>query len=54
MILECERMLPKFCFKNKDWFPNFILLRRQEESETIGGEEEQWQGFIKQMKKYFD
>jgi hypothetical protein len=54
MIKECESLLPAFCFNYLKWFPRYILLRRKVDSESIGGEDDQWQGFIKQMKKYFD
>jgi hypothetical protein len=54
MIKECESLLPNFCFTKQNWFPRYILLRRSVDSESIGGEDDQWQGFIKQMKKYFD
>ena len=54
MIRECESLLPDLCFDNTSWFPRYILVRRKVDSESIGGEDDQWQGFIKQMKKYFD
>jgi hypothetical protein len=54
MIEECESLLPKFCYDYKSWFPRFILLRRPVNSESIGGEDDQWQGFVKQMKKHLD
>ena len=54
MIEECESLLPRFCYDYPTWFPRYILLRRQVDSESIGGEDNEWQGFIKQMKKYFD
>jgi len=54
MIEECESLLPKFCYDYPTWFPRYILLRREVDSQSIGGADDEWQGFIKQMKKYFD
>ena len=54
MIEECESLLPKFCYDYPIWFPRYILMRRVVDSESIGGCDDEWQGFIKQMKKYFD
>ena len=48
MIIECEQFLPEDWRKNKEWFPDYIILCRPNDSEqTINGmKDEQWLGFI--------
>ena len=29
MIQECESLLPEWCFRKENWFPKFIIFRRQ-------------------------
>ena len=53
MIRECESLLPDRYFLKDDWFPNFIIFRRTAESESIGGGENEWEGFVKQIKYHF-
>ena len=56
MIQECENMLPNFLvqrYKDK-WFPNYLVIRRPQDSENIAEEENQWQGFVKQIKRHFE
>ncbi len=56
MIQECESLLPGWCFKNERWFPKFIIIRRKQDSESPGGADldDQWQGFVKQIRHYFE
>ena len=53
MIIECEQFLPEDWRKNKEWFPDYIILCRPNDSEqTINGmKDEQWLGFINQINK---
>jgi hypothetical protein len=57
MIDECESMLPESLIEKykAKWFPNVVVLRRVlGKPGSIGGVEDHWQGFIKQMKKHYD
>ena len=53
MIEECEAMMPRFLMTPKR-FPKWLIIRRGQDSKTFGGEQNQWQGFIKQIKKHFE
>ena len=49
--------MPEWIVKQKryQWFPDIIVVRRVPGSEEVigGGAEDQWQGFVKQMKMHF-
>jgi hypothetical protein len=32
MITECENLMPEWCFTKKNWFPRFIIIRREQGS----------------------
>ena len=49
MIEECEDLMPDRLFTNRNWFPRFIIIRRQQGSSAGGDNPEEWQGFVKQM-----
>jgi hypothetical protein len=53
MIEECESLLPDRYFSDEKLFPRYILVRRPVTEEDTG-EDSEWQGFVKQMKKHFD
>ena len=56
MIEECEDLMPEWLFVTKrDWFPRFIIIRRQQGSGGAGGDDpEEWQGFVKQVKRHLE
>ena len=56
MIEECESLLPQFLINKyyQDWFPKWIIIRKGREGQSIDGVDDQWQGFVKQMKNHFD
>ena len=54
MIQECESLLPEWCFDKENWFPKFIIFRRQQDAESADGEDDQWQGFVKQIRRHFE
>lgn len=56
MIDECEDMMPDWVikYKEKSWFPKFIIIRREKGSTKEGENSDEWMGFVKQMKKHLD
>ena len=52
MIEECENLMPEWVFTKRNWFPRFIIIRRQRGSGTGGDNPDEWQGFVKQMKRH--
>ena len=53
MIEECEDLMPDWLFTKPDWFPRFIIIRRQQGSGGSGGDDpDEWQGFVKQIKRH--
>jgi hypothetical protein len=43
MIEECEDLMPEWLFITKrEWFPRFIIVRRQQGSGTGGDDPEEW------------
>jgi hypothetical protein len=43
MIEECEDLMPEWLFTTKrEWFPRFIIVRRQKGSGTGGDDPEEW------------
>jgi len=42
MILEYESVMPESYFLNDKWFPNFIIFRKDKESEPLQGEVSEW------------
>jgi len=51
MIVELESIMTKSQLNNKDWFPNYIVIRRKANSAQDG---EEWQGFLKEIKNNFE
>ena len=47
MIVERESLMSKSQLDNPKWFPNYICIRRKAGNVS---QEEQWQGFVKQIK----
>jgi len=54
MIAECEDLMPDWLFTRRNWFPRFIIIRRQQGSGAGGDNPEEWQGFVKQMKRHLE
>jgi hypothetical protein len=56
MIEECEDLMPQWLLKlkNRDWFPRFIIIRREKGSTKEGENPDEWMGFVKQMKRHLD
>lgn len=46
--------MPEWCFRKEKWFPKFIIFRRQQDAECPDGENDQWQGFVKQIQHHFE
>ena len=53
MIEECEDLMAEWLFTHREWFPRFIIVRRQQGSSTgAGGDNpDEWQGFVKKIKR---
>ena len=49
MIVERESVMNAQDIENKEWFPNFIVLRRKANDNQVTGE---WQGFVKQINMF--
>jgi hypothetical protein len=49
MITECEDLMPEWFFANRDRFPLFIIIRREQGSREEGDNTDEWYGFVKQM-----
>jgi hypothetical protein len=49
MIKECEDLLPEWVFLKKNWFPTFIIIRREQGSSSGQDQSDEWYGFVKQM-----
>ena len=52
MIQECEDLMPEWFFGNMNWFPHFIIIRREQGSSAGGNDSDEWCGFVKQMQKH--
>jgi archaellum component FlaC len=42
MITECEDLMPDWLFTRRNWFPRFIIIRRQQGSGAGGDNPEEW------------
>jgi hypothetical protein len=54
MISERESLMSENDFKNKEWFPNFIILCKPnstDSDEDSGNIENEWNGVLKEMEK---
>ena len=53
MIEECEDIMAEWLFTHREWFPRFLIVRRQQESSTSAGGDnpDEWQGFVKKIKR---
>ena len=49
MITECEELMPEWFFTNKNWFPRFIIIRREQGSGEGVENSDEWCGFVKQI-----
>jgi hypothetical protein len=49
MITECEDLMPDWCFTKENWFPRFIIIRREQGSSEGGENSDEWYGFVKQI-----
>jgi hypothetical protein len=54
MITECEDLMPESLFTYKNWFPRFIIIRREQGSGAEGGNPDEWYGFVKQMRRHLE
>ena len=54
MIEECENLMPERFLSKQNWFPRFIIIRRQQGSSSGGDNSNEWQGFVKQMKRHLE
>jgi hypothetical protein len=54
MIRERESLMSEDDFKNKDWFPNFMILCKpnsEDNNADSGYMENEWNGVLKEMEK---
>ena len=51
MITELENLMPEWCFTKKNWFPRFIIIRREQGSSAGGYNSNEWFGFVTQIKR---
>ena len=51
MIEECEAFMPDWFFKiyQEDWFPKFIIIRREQGKNSGGEDPNEWMGFVRQI-----
>jgi hypothetical protein len=42
MITECEDFMPEWLFTYKNWFPRFIIIRREQGSGAGGENSNEW------------
>jgi hypothetical protein len=42
MITECEDLMPEPLFTYKNWFPRFIIIRREQGSGAGGEKSDEW------------
>jgi hypothetical protein len=42
MITECEELMPELLFTYKNWFPRFIIIRREQGSGAGGDSSDEW------------
>jgi hypothetical protein len=42
MITECEDLMPDKLFKKENWFPRFIIIRREQGSGAGGENSNEW------------
>jgi len=42
MITECEDLMPEWLFSRKNWFPRFIIIRREQGSGAGGDNSDEW------------
>ena len=54
MIKECEYLMPESVFAKRNWFPRFLIIRRKQGSSSGGDNSDEWQGFVKQMKRHLE
>jgi hypothetical protein len=54
MISECEDLMPEWLFTKKNWFPRFIIIRREQGSSSGIENSDEWYGFVKQMKRHLE
>jgi hypothetical protein len=54
MIEECEDLMPEWIFTKRNWFPPFIIIRGAQGCGAGGDNPDEWQGFIKQIKRHIE
>jgi len=42
MIEECENLMPERFLSKQNWFPRFIIIRRQQGSSSGGDNSDEW------------
>ena len=42
MIEECEDLMPEWIFTKRNWFPRFIIIRRQQGFSSGGDNPDEW------------
>jgi hypothetical protein len=46
--------MPQWLFTKKNWFPRFIIVRREQGSGAGGDNSDEWYGFVKQIKRHLE
>ena len=46
--------MPLSFFENKNWFPNFIIIKREQGSSEGRENSNEWFGFVAQMKRHLE
>jgi hypothetical protein len=46
--------MPLSFFEKKNWFPNFIIIRREQGSSEGGENSNEWFGLVTQMKRHLE
>ena len=49
MITECEDLMQDWFLDNRNRFPRFIIIRREQGSREEGDNTDEWNGFVKQI-----
>lgn len=54
MIVERESVMSEADLKNERWFPRYIVVRKEAESEASQSGAGEWRGFVKDIKNGFE
>jgi hypothetical protein len=46
--------MPQYLFSKENWFPRFIIIRREQGSSVGGDNTNEWFGFVTQIKRHLE